>query len=84
MSGRRYCDQPFLAQGHYVSWVKTEVDMSKVDPKDIKAKEKAEKGEWVNFDDEDAIPAKSDDVLNLSGGGDWHMAYLCLYKARMA
>lgn len=37
-------------------------------------------GKWVEFDDETLIPKKSDDILALSGGGDWHMAYLLLYQ----
>jgi ubiquitin carboxyl-terminal hydrolase 14 len=36
---------------------------------------------WVLFDDDELIPKTSEDVLALSGGGDWHMAYLLLYKA---
>lgn len=38
-------------------------------------------GKWVQFDDENLIVRKVDEVLALSGGGDWHMAYLLLYKA---
>ena len=43
-----------------------------------------EDGQWVQFDDEDMIPRKQDEVLALSGGGDWHMAYLLLYRALCA
>ncbi len=28
------------------------------------------------------LPQGDEDVLALSGGGDWHMAYLLLYRAR--
>lgn len=28
------------------------------------------------------IVRKEEEVLSLSGGGDWHMAYLLLYRAR--
>lgn len=38
-------------------------------------------GTWVQFDDEQLIVRKPEEVLALSGGGDWHMAYLLLYKA---
>jgi ubiquitin carboxyl-terminal hydrolase 14 len=27
------------------------------------------------------IPRKEEEVLTLAGGGDWHMAYLLLYRA---
>jgi ubiquitin carboxyl-terminal hydrolase 14 len=38
-------------------------------------------GTWVLFDDDKIIPKTQEDVLALSGGGDWHMAYLLLYSA---
>lgn len=42
---------------------------------------KQQDGHWVLFDDEDLSFKKDDDILALSGGGDWHMAYLLLYRA---
>lgn len=41
-------------------------------------------GAWVQFDDEEMIPRKADEIVTLSGGGDWHMAYLLLYRAQKA
>ncbi|XP_066308995.1 ubiquitin carboxyl-terminal hydrolase 6-like isoform X1 [Miscanthus floridulus] len=41
-------------------------------------------GKWIEFDDDNPNIRKEEDILKLSGGGDWHMAYICLYKARMA
>ncbi|PNH11389.1 Ubiquitin carboxyl-terminal hydrolase 7, partial [Tetrabaena socialis] len=41
-------------------------------------------GTWVCFDDEKLTVRTEDEVLALSGGGDWHMAYLLLYRAVMA
>lgn len=38
-------------------------------------------GSWVLFDDDELLMKKDEDVLALCGGGDWHMAYLLLYKA---
>ena len=35
----------------------------------------------LQFDDEEMIPRKETEIVELSGGGDWHMAYLLLYKA---
>ena len=42
---------------------------------------KQEDGQWIQFDDDKMIPRKEEEVLMLSGGGDWHMAYMLLYKA---
>jgi len=51
--------------GHYVSWVK-QTD-----------------GKWLLFDDDKVREADIEDIKKLSGkgGGDWHMAYLCLYRS---
>lgn len=38
-------------------------------------------GAWALFDDDQIIPKTQEDVLALSGGGDWHMAYLLMYSA---
>nr|XP_043615465.1 ubiquitin carboxyl-terminal hydrolase 6-like [Erigeron canadensis] len=43
---------------------------------------KQENGKWIQFDDDNPIPQKEEDITKLSGGGDWHMAYICMYKAR--
>ena len=34
-------------------------------------------------DDDDIRPVTSEDVLKLSGGGDWHTAYVLLYRSRV-
>ncbi|XP_047051422.1 ubiquitin carboxyl-terminal hydrolase 6-like [Lolium rigidum] len=44
---------------------------------------KQEGGYWTDYDDAFATEHKEEDVLNLCGGGDGPMAYMCLYKARM-
>jgi len=49
--------------GHYVSW-------RRPDPL---------KDDWYLFDDENVSPVKEEQVLQLSGGGDWHMSYVLLY-----
>ncbi len=36
--------------------------------------------DWLVFDDEDVSPCKTEDIMNLKGGGDWHMAYLTFYR----
>ncbi|GLI66088.1 hypothetical protein VaNZ11_009810 [Volvox africanus] len=40
-------------------------------------------GTWVCFDDDKLTIRTEEEVLQLSGGGDWHMAYLLLYRAIM-
>lgn len=44
---------------------------------------KQENGKWIEFDDHHPIPQREEDITRLSGGGDWHMAYILLYKARV-
>lgn len=42
---------------------------------------KQEDSNWIEFDDENLIPRDEEHIMQLSGGGDWHMAYLLLFKA---
>ncbi|QQP58357.1 Ubiquitin carboxyl-terminal hydrolase 14 [Caligus rogercresseyi] len=37
---------------------------------------------WMECNDHDVRPVHVDDVMKLSGGGDWHTAYLLLYAPR--
>jgi len=37
---------------------------------------------WLKCDDDEVSPVHEEDVLKLSGGGDWHTAYLLLYAPR--
>lgn len=37
---------------------------------------------WVKCDDDNISVVKNEDVLKLSGGGDWHCAYMLLYGPR--
>lgn len=37
---------------------------------------------WYQFDDEKVTVHPEEDVKKLCGGGDWHMAYMCLYRAK--
>jgi ubiquitin carboxyl-terminal hydrolase 14 len=34
------------------------------------------------FDDDKVTVIKSDEIPKLEGGGEYHSAYLCLYRAR--
>jgi len=55
--------------GHYVAWCR---------------QDKAPKGqEWALYDDEELTPKSEEDILALCGGGDWHMAYILLYRAQV-
>ena len=35
---------------------------------------------WLKYDDDEVTKVGIDDILNLRGGGDWHMAYYLLYR----
>lgn len=37
---------------------------------------------WIECNDDDIRPIHVEDVMKLSGGGDWHTAYLLLYGPR--
>jgi len=45
---------------------------------------KRDNNQWVVCDDETLGLRTEEDIKNLQGGGDHHMAYLCMYKARYA
>jgi ubiquitin carboxyl-terminal hydrolase 14 len=36
--------------------------------------------DWCQYDDDIVTPVKTDEILNLKGGGDWHTAYICIYR----
>jgi ubiquitin carboxyl-terminal hydrolase 14 len=52
--------------GHYVAWVKEDTN------------------KWTLFDDDKVSRVTDADIKKLSGkgGGDWHTAYMCVYKAK--
>ena len=35
---------------------------------------------WLKYDDDEVTMVSTNDVLELKGGGDWHMAYICIFK----
>ncbi|XP_055347299.1 ubiquitin carboxyl-terminal hydrolase 14-like [Paramacrobiotus metropolitanus] len=37
---------------------------------------------WMKFDDDTVTAVSTEEVLKLSGGGDWHCAYILLYGPR--
>ncbi|VDK80186.1 unnamed protein product [Litomosoides sigmodontis] len=38
---------------------------------------------WAMCDDDEVHPVTAEDILKLSGGGDWHCAYVLLYGPRI-
>jgi len=38
------------------------------------------RGKWLKFDDEDVTEIKPDDIKQLYGGGDFQMAFLCIFR----
>uniref|UniRef100_A0A3Q4BAR0 Ubiquitin carboxyl-terminal hydrolase n=1 Tax=Mola mola TaxID=94237 RepID=A0A3Q4BAR0_MOLML len=43
---------------------------------------KRKEDEWFKFDDDKVSVVSPEDILRLSGGGDWHIAYVLLYGPR--
>lgn len=43
---------------------------------------KRQNGEWIKLDDDVVSTVPEEEVLKLSGGGDWHTAYILLYGPR--
>ena len=41
---------------------------------------KKDKKKWLVFDDETVAEIDAERVKELYGGGDWHIAYMCLYR----
>mmetsp|Transcript_33495 Transcript_33495/g.85669 ORF Transcript_33495/g.85669 Transcript_33495/m.85669 type:complete len:548 (-) Transcript_33495:1598-3241(-) len=41
---------------------------------------KQSREKWAKFDDDKVSFVDESEIEKLSGGGDWHMAYICLYR----
>ncbi|KAF2344043.1 hypothetical protein FHG87_025201, partial [Trinorchestia longiramus] len=39
-------------------------------------------GHWLKCDDDEVSAVTDEEILRLSGGGDWHCAYMLLYGPR--
>lgn len=39
--------------------------------------------QWMKFDDDVVSPVTSEEIMRLSGGGDWHVAYVLLYGPKI-
>lgn len=67
--------------GHYMGWVKDDSSSGRTESAKI-ADTDEENENWFVFDDDEVSPCKTEDVLKLKGGGDWHMSYLNFYRAK--
>mmetsp|Transcript_19138 Transcript_19138/g.41445 ORF Transcript_19138/g.41445 Transcript_19138/m.41445 type:complete len:574 (-) Transcript_19138:161-1882(-) len=69
--------------GHYMGWVKADNSDSRKGKKREKIGDTEEDNDdWFVFDDDEVSPCKTEDILKLKGGGDWHMSYLNFYRAK--
>lgn len=73
--------------GHHMGWVKAD-NVDKIRNKDDNHKREKigdtdeDNDDWFIFDDDEVSPCKTEDILKLKGGGDWHMSYLNFYRAK--
>jgi ubiquitin carboxyl-terminal hydrolase 14 len=65
--------------GHYMAWVKANSSSS---PPEKIADSDILNEDWYVFDDDEVSLCKTEDVLRLKGGGDWHMSYLNFYRVK--
>jgi ubiquitin carboxyl-terminal hydrolase 14 len=76
--------------GHYMAWVKSDHQSSSSNTdngtsgpkKKLIADSNVVNEDWFVFDDDEVSPCKTEDVLKLKGGGDWHMSYLNFYRVK--
>jgi len=43
---------------------------------------KEKEDRWVKYDDDEVTLASEDDIKKLSGGGEWHIAYILFYRSK--
>uniref|UniRef100_A0A914MQP3 Ubiquitin carboxyl-terminal hydrolase n=2 Tax=Meloidogyne TaxID=189290 RepID=A0A914MQP3_MELIC len=67
--------------GHYVAWIRVGDGDDDVEEKNTKNNNQENVGnsKWAACDDTDVYPVSEAEILKLSGGGDWHCAYVLLY-----
>ncbi|KAJ1965527.1 deubiquitinating enzyme [Dipsacomyces acuminosporus] len=66
--------------GHYIGWIRKEKDVGGPDPSGPGMP--GTQHWWYKFDDDTVSMVTDDDILKLCGGGDWHTAYVTLYRAK--
>lgn len=54
------------SSGHYISWVR----------------DKENENDWWMLDDQNVSICTQKEIIKLSGGGDWHLSYLMIYKKK--
>ncbi|KAJ2909039.1 deubiquitinating enzyme [Coemansia aciculifera] len=67
--------------GHYMGWVRKEKGVGGPEPK-TGAGAAETRNWWYKFDDDEVSMVTDEDILKLCGGGDWHTAYVTLYRAK--
>ena len=67
--------------GHYMAWVRAERPEGAPEAEKIGDSDD-NNDDWYVFDDDEVSPCKTEDVLKLKGGGDWHMSYLNFYRCK--
>ncbi|KAJ2655880.1 deubiquitinating enzyme, partial [Coemansia sp. RSA 1200] len=72
--------------GHYMAWIRKEKNVGGPDPSFGGGKPPADSSApqhwWYKFDDDNVSMVTDEDILKLCGGGDWHTAYILLYRAK--
>ncbi|CAG0919818.1 unnamed protein product [Notodromas monacha] len=59
------------SSGHYVGWIK------------MKSSDEQRPYAWYKMDDDNVSMVDEEEILRLSGGGDWHCAYVLIYGPRI-
>jgi ubiquitin carboxyl-terminal hydrolase 14 len=68
--------------GHYMAFVKADHNNQSTASKEKIAETNVDNEDWFVYDDDEVSACKTEDVLKLKGGGDWHMSYLNFYRAK--
>jgi ubiquitin carboxyl-terminal hydrolase 14 len=70
--------------GHYIGWVKKGEGKEQEEKSDQKTHflTSVLLDEWHKFDDDKVSIVRDADIEKLDGGGDWHTAYIVLYRAK--
>ncbi|OMH86095.1 Ubiquitin carboxyl-terminal hydrolase 14 [Zancudomyces culisetae] len=69
--------------GHYIAWVRHENDPVTGSNQIQGASPPSGTSHWwYKFDDNNVSIVSENDIKKLEGGGDWHTAYITLYKAK--
>ncbi|KAJ2724353.1 deubiquitinating enzyme [Coemansia sp. Benny D115] len=67
--------------GHYIAWVRKEKGVGGPEPPAKKGSPETQHW-WYKFDDDNVSMVTDEEITKLCGGGDWHTAYITLYRAK--